>query len=243
MTTRVKTFKYSELSDRAKDNVRERYGFDECDSDSLTESLTEFATEFLGAASVDEKNGLSWSLGHCQSDHVSIIRADTNLATLELVNARIAKALEHGKCVDLDTGVMQDYPLHEDTAELYQHIYDESFANLCDELRGYGYGRWLSDVTVSIRPRHAGGGSTYGEIDVEENIYGMSDYDFEEPPQEKIESVMQRFYKAVKDYVHTLEQRMRRIGYDEIEYRNSDESMDEMAEANGWKFNETGRIV
>lgn len=237
-----KTYKYSELSESAKDNARERYGFDEHDGDSLTETFTQFAQEFLGGP-VDEKNGLSWSLGYCQSDHVSIIHADTTLPSLELVNARIAKALEHNKYVDLDTGVMHDHPLHEDTAEMYRDIYDESFANLCDELRGYGYGPWLEDVTVSIRPRHAGGGNTYGSIDVEESIHGTHDCDFEEPPHETMVKIMDRFYEAIKDYVRTLEHRMRRIGYDEIEYRNSDESMDEMAEANGWKFTENGRIA
>jgi hypothetical protein len=192
----VKVYRYSELSDEAKEKARmdwidKGHAWDPgYDSDMLTQNFKEILQEKGFEKDVE----VFWSLGNNQGDGVAFS------GSLD-----IAKYIRENK-------------LAQKFMKLVGHIY----------------------ATVKHSGRYAHRNSMeviVGEEETDARSIGPKDWFPGKPTSELIKEFQSDLEEDVKDISRELE----KIGYAEIEYRQSEEYIADMFEANDFEFTEDGR--
>jgi hypothetical protein len=216
----VKVFKFEELSDKSKEVAREwfRNSLNE-DFEPYTTWITETFEEELKALSFPHDD-VEWRLSHRQGDGVAF----------------------YGHIDDEMMG------------KIVERMYDEYgflFYDLYKELT-------RQDITINANIYRNHFGYRYShqntmEVeldcdDIDTIMEYIGDVDYEENEEEyhevyaEIEGTLEGIKSFLSDEVKEVSRKLENIGYQEIEYRYSDESIDENILANGYEFTEDGEI-
>ena len=225
VTREYKVYEYNELSEDAKEKVRQNIGNEDCEvflSDTLNESFKDLLNQF---AFPSEDNVIKYSLSNCQGDGVSFYFEES--LTYEIIDII--------KRVNLE----------------------DDFKNFSTRSKEY-----VSKVTnqISISDLEM----KRLEFMIEEGIFSISvannnyinychkfsvDRDFELdstyewfPKWSEFEELVERVFNFIKNLTLNLCDMMENIGYEEIEYRYSDENAKNASEINEYFYLEDGTL-
>lgn len=188
-----KAYEFSELSEKAKDRVRQTQSED-WDSDMLEECLKNLIEHRMPYVSLDDKEGLHWDLSYDQNQGVAFYGS-----------------------IDL-----------EKLAEV-----EPQFALTCAILEA---------VDGSMQIDTGGGQRTQFPNSMRVELYANTSHNGYEP-NEKSREAFQNMAQFVQDKAREVAQECKKIGYKEIEYRTSDECLQEDSEANGWYYTSAGDLI
>lgn len=230
----IKAYKFSELSDKAKETARDWYReIDYGQSDILEEQFLTDLSEWIGLCPWDGRanngkrtGGLSvyFSLGHCQGDGVAFsgpIDFPYLLEKQSALESQIIGLREQGNdYADKAVKVLLDA----DTRRTIMRLIDEG-------------------IDFSGKVTHEGRYYHWNSMSVELNVssYGDAENDETSTRRDAIDADVNAVESAIGEWAKSVSRFLEQQGYDEIEYRQSPECIDESIIANGYLFTEDGK--
>lgn len=230
----IKAYKFSELSDKAKETARDWYrSIDNDQSDNLEEMFLNDLSDWIGLCKHDGRcnngkrgTGLAvyFSLGHCQGDGVAFsgpIDFAYLLQTQAALEAQIVGLRAKGDdYADKAVKVLLDA----DTRRLIARLIDEG-------------------IDFSGKVVHEGRYSHWNSMSVELSVdgYGDAENDADDARRKAIDADVDAVESAIAEWAKDVSRFLERMGYDDIDYRHSPAYVDEQIKENGYLFTEYGK--
>lgn len=210
----IKVYSFDELSEESKEVAIEKYRTS-IEWSFESEYISEDFKEILSEKHLPNED-VEWSLSNCQGDGVAFYGDIDNEDTY-----KIAKEFLNGESL-----------------ELLEKIYNENLTIECRLYRnafGHRYSHWN---TMAVQMNH-------DNIDtIVEYIYNIEDYDSKdyEVAYDKVSNLIDEVEHCISQYIKDVSRELEKIGYDQIEYVESDEGIIETIKANDYEFTEDGNM-
>lgn len=232
-----KLYKFSELSEEAKEHALEEwrdkgYDFDDFDSQDLTEQFKETLKE---KGFYDPK--VYWSLGYCQGDGVCFEGA---IDPEELFNQ---KGFSKFKELIGHVGIKVRTPgnsCHSNSMDV-EVEFQSGYAELMDRDMLRRIEAWEEEQS-NIRRGRPSGVLEWSPGEREMPSKYARALEQAKKKEAKLIKLTDELQEKTDEWVGDLSRELERIGYSEIEYRSSDEAITEQIEANDYKFTEDGEV-
>jgi hypothetical protein len=211
----VKLYKFDELSKEAQEYAIEKWR-NSMEWDIESSMITEHFEEVLKEKHLPNED-IEWSLAYCQGDGVAF----------------------YGTVYNDDIKIIAKNFLNDEDYKLLEAIHNEDFtveAKIYRNSYGYRYSHWN---TMEVEMNHD---------DIDNMIYYLhdieKDYDSEEYTEayNKINNLINSIEEYLSSYIKDVSRELERDGYAEIEYLQSDESIEETIKCNDYEFTEDGEM-
>lgn len=218
----VKVYQFEELTEEAKEVARSwwRRTLDE-DFEPYTSMITDIFKEQLEELGYPAED-IGWSLSHCQGDGVAFY----GLIDYQMMDILVKRFYENKQLTD------EEY-------SLYNEVTEEDFtitANIVRNSFGHHYSHW-NTMQVEIEN---------DDIDLfVMDFYGLDYNDDEEEYNRRYNEIIkliETIESLISSEIKEVSRKFEKEGYEEIDYRYSNDVIDETIIINKYEFTEDGKI-